>query len=482
MSQFIGREQELKTLESLLDKKSASLVVVKGRRRIGKSRLIEEFSRTHSFDAFHLIAGLSPTSETSAQSQRDAFADQLGQVFGISGIKANDWITLFLLLNEKIRNKKVLVLFDEISWMGSKDADFLGKFKNAWDMYFKKNDKLIFVLCGSVSSWIQENILGSSGFVGRISLVLNVKELPLSDCSKFWGGAAKRISSFEKFKLLAVTGGVPLYLEHINPKLSAEENITALCFRPGGLLFREFDNIFTDLFSKKSATYKTIIEGLANVPSTQEEIGKQLGLKLSGDLSKYLEDLVQAGFISRDRIWQFKTGKLSNLSRYRVCDNYSRFYLKYIYPNRHKIEQEQFQSKTLASLSNWSSMMGLQFENLVLNNRKMIFELLKIPVEDIVCDNPYFQRRTKRHQGCQIDYLIQTRFNSMYVCEMKFSQRELDVSIIKEVSEKMDRIALPKNFSCRPVLIHANGVSEEVQESDFFAKIIDFGELLTCVS
>ena len=122
--------------------------------------------------------------------------------------------------------------------------------------------------------------------------------------------------------------------------------------------------------------------------------------------------------------------------------------------------------------------MGFQFENLVLNNRQIIWDLLKIAPEDIICDNPYFQRTTKRQDGCQIDYLIQTRFNSVYICEMKFSQRELNTFIIKDIQEKIAHLALPKNFSYRPVLIHANGVSEELEGSDFFAKIIDFGDLL----
>ncbi len=123
-------------------------------------------------------------------------------------------------------------------------------------------------------------------------------------------------------------------------------------------------------------------------------------------------------------------------------------------------------------------MMGLQFEILVLNNRKMIWQSLKITPEEIVFDNPFFQRQTKRYSGCQIDYLIQTRFNTIYVCEIKFSQREISTSVIEEVQEKIGRLSLPKHFSYRPVLIHVNGVTEEVEESGYFTTIINFGEWL----
>src|SRR5260221_22523 len=83
--------------------------------------------------------------------------------------------------------------------------------------FFKKNDQLMFIICGSVSTWIEENILSSTGYLGRVSLDLTLKELPLPDCVKFWGPHASRVSAYEKLKVLAVTGGVPLYLEHIRP-------------------------------------------------------------------------------------------------------------------------------------------------------------------------------------------------------------------------------------------------------------------------
>lgn len=127
---FIGRAEELSALKRFLRKKTASLIVVKGRRRIGKSRLIEEFAKDFTFYSF---AGLAPTEETTAQSQRDEFARQLSEQTGLPEVKADDWSKLFLLLFEKIKRGRIILLFDEISWMGSEDPDFLGKIKNAWD-------------------------------------------------------------------------------------------------------------------------------------------------------------------------------------------------------------------------------------------------------------------------------------------------------------------------------------------------------------
>lgn len=186
-----------------------------------------------------------------------------------------------------------------------------------------------------------------------------------------------------------------------------------------------------------------------------------------------MEDLAAAGFVSHDFTWHLKTGLDSKLSHYRLKDNYLRFYLKYIEPNKKKIARN-----TLKLLPQWHSALGLQFENLVLSNRKTIHQSLNIDIAEIVNDNPFFQRKTKDSQGCQIDYMIQTKFGTCYLCEIKFSSQKITPSIIEEVKQKIDRLNKPKHFSIRPVLIHVNGVDEKVIETDFFSSIIDFADFL----
>lgn len=123
--------------------------------------------------------------------------------------------------------------------------------------------------------------------------------------------------------------------------------------------------------------------------------------------------------------------------------------------------------------------MGLQFENLVLNNREFIWRKLRLHPEDIVTDNPYFQRPQLRMKGCQIDYLIQTRSNVLYACEIKFSKQEIKTEIINEMKKKLSDFHLPRGFSIMPVLIHVNGVNDRVTESEYFSHTIDFTEILS---
>lgn len=195
-------------------------------------------------------------------------------------------------------------------------------------------------------------------------------------------------------------------------------------------------------------------------------------------MSEYLTTLTKSGFISRDYTWSIKSGTYSKLSHYRLKDNYSRFYLKYIQPNLVNINLGNFQNTSISELPGWNSMMALQIENLVISNRQLIHEALNIKPSEIICDNPYFQRNTSIGQGCQIDYMIQTKFNTLYLCEIKCSKNEITTNVIKEVQEKINRLHIPKHFSYRCVLIHINKVSDAVEDSQFFSHIIDFTQLL----
>ncbi|MEI6789948.1 MAG: ATP-binding protein [Myxococcaceae bacterium] len=471
MTTFIGRQHELSLLRDLLKKKSSSLVVIRGRRRIGKSRLAEEYSKL--FPKTYSFTGLPPTARITSQKQRDELSKQMEQQ-KITPQQNQDWSDCFFDLAQSCSQGPVLVILDEISWMGSKDPAFLGKLKIAWDQHFKKNPELVMILSGSNSSWIEKNILSSSGFLGRVSLRLHLQELSLSECNRFWDPDKNRIAAYEKLKILSVTGGIPRYLEEILPQKTAEDNIHRMCFTPEGFLFSEFDNIFSDLFSHKSTQYKNIVEQLTNGPLSLSEIAEKLGREKGGDLSDYLSDLCETNFVSRDFNWNIKTGKTGKLYRYRLSDNYLRFYLKHIEPNKNKILNSGYSNLPPA----WHSILGLSFENLVLNNKRLLFDLLKIKSQDIILASPYYQTQTLSRKSCQIDLLIQTKFNTLYVCEIKFEKNPIGSSIIQEVQQKIDRLALPKGFSCRSVLIHVGGVTDAVIESDYFSDIIDFTQSL----
>lgn len=469
---FFGRDQELSRLAELASKKSASLVVIKGRRRIGKSRLTDELARRlPGYTSVHFQA-LPPSAKLTPVQEREDFAQQMARQLHIPPPRADDWNTLLWTLADRTTQGRYLVILDEINWMGLGDPTFLGKLKNAWDLHFSRNPRLILILSGSMSSWIVRNILHHTGFVGRVSLDITLSELPLPLCALFWGEERHRVTPYEKLRLLAVTGGIPRYLEEINPAIPADTNIQRMCFSREGLLFNEFDNIFTDLFSRRNRTYRRLVTSLVEGPLDLNGVYHALRSVKTGKISDYAEDLVQTGLISRDHTWNLKTGDESKLSRLRLSDNYMRFYLKFIEPNRRRIER-----RTLSRLPNIDSILGLQFENLVLKNRHCVFQRLGIDPNEVIYDNPYFQRKTQRQRGCQIDYLIQTRDRTLYICEIKFS-KSVPGSVVADMAEKINRLSIPRNMSCRPVLIYAGMISPALVDSEYFTTKIDFGEFL----
>ena len=470
---FIGRKKELESLELLLKKQSSSLVVIRGRRRIGKSRLIKEFVSDKKSWSF---SGLPPTPGASKQRQLDLFSAQIAQNLSMPKIEASNWIEHFTFLGQQAKGQKIVIVLDEISWMGSADEDFLGQLKTAWDMHFSQNPNLILILCGSVSSWIEKNILKSTGFVGRISVDMVLNELSIAESCEFWGSQKNKVSTYEKFKVLSITGGIPKYLEEIIPTQSAEDNIHRLCFQSNGLLFREFDQIFSDLFSKRAQTYSNIVKTLTHAPLTLGEVCEKLDVEKSGTISRCLDDLNLAGFVHEDCTWSLSTKKESRLKKFRLKDNYLRFYLRYVELHKDRIYKSLFESKVSMHMPGWEAVMGLQFENLVINNLKNLCKLLRIDLSEVSNAGPFFQRTTKRQKGCQIDLMIQTKHNTLYICEIKFSSSEIRGRVIEDMERKIKALSAPKRFSIRPVLIHVNGISQTVKESEVFNDIVDFSD------
>ena len=145
------------------------------------------------------------------------------------------WAKAFDALAATVKGRARTVIFlDEISWMGAFDKTFPALLKEAWDLKFSRRDNLVFVVCGSVSAWLRDNILRSKAFVGRVSLSLHLEEMPMRDCRAFWGPASGRTPVRDVVDMLCVTGGIPKYLAEMRPALSTAENIRRLCFTPEG--------------------------------------------------------------------------------------------------------------------------------------------------------------------------------------------------------------------------------------------------------
>ena len=209
----------------------------------------------------------------------------------------------------------------------------------------------------------------------------------------------------------------------------------------------EFDRIFHDLFNGKGTSCKKILDSLKDGMRSLSEVRKITGFPHSGTLSSFMEHLIIAGFVQKQNLWSFKTNKPLKQSLYRISDPYMRFYLKLIEPNRNKIDLDGFINTSISNLPGFEAHIGLQLEQLLLQNRNTLMKSIGINPTDVVACGPFRQSKTSTKSGCQIDYLIQTTTKNLFVCEFKFKRRELGSGIISSMQEKIRALKVPRGFA-----------------------------------
>ena len=473
---FVGREEYLDKLDALWRKRGSSFAVVSGRRRIGKSTLVEEFAR-RSGCRFIEIAGLPPEKKMTNERQLANFCERLAHETGLPEPKADCWAKAFDALSSAVGlRERTIVFLDEISWMGRYDPGFAGFLKNAWDIQLSKKQRLVLVVAGSVSAWIHANIQHGKGFVGRISLDITLPELPANECLAFWGRKVTRVATREVLDMLAITGGVPKYLAEMDASLTADENARRMCFDPDGYLYGDFNRIFDDVFDTTVAAKKRIVTILSDGPASATELAVRLGGDPNGHISTDLKELVEAGFVSVAAGLNPQTGKPAREVRYRLKDNYTRFYLKYVLPKGLAIESGVFRYMPLERLPGWDVIMGLQFENLVLNNFPLLAREIGLVGKNVVSVAPYSRKGGKGGDGVQVDMLVQLP-RSVYVVEIKRRTR-IAASVVDEVQKKVERLALPKIKSVKTVLVYNGELDPEIEGDDFFDYLVPVERLL----
>ena len=476
---FFGREDQMEQLEALWDKRVSSLVTCRGRRRVGKSTLVEEFAR-RSGARFIKIEGVRPGDKTTAADELRAFAKQLARQTEAAKEPQEDWYSAFGVLDGQIRDKeRTVVLLDEVSWLAHGDETFADYLKIAWDNTLKKHDRLILVVCGSVSTWIRDNIIGNRAYVGRRSLDMVVPELPLRECVRFWGRSASRTDVREIIDVLSVTGGIPRYLEEINPRLSAEDNIRRLAFLPNGVLRDDFDEMFNDVITAKPRFTARVLRTLVDGPKSCAEVEKTLGIGKGGDVSKAMSILEESGFVSPECARNPETGADVRERRYRLRDNYARFYLKYIEPQKSVIDEGAFMFSSLRELEGLDAVMGLAFENLVINNYRELLSHIHLDGSLVMSAGPYRRKGTKGkngRRGCQVDLLIQTR-RALYFVEVK-RQGEIGREVIDQVDDQVRAITRPRGVSAKTALVYDGHLSPVAAADGYFDAIVPFKNLL----
>lgn len=467
MLSYIGREDEHHQFEKHLESGKAQLGILYGRRRVGKSTLLKKFIKPKTDIYFE---GLQ---KASLQKQIDHFMDQLSDQTGSMKIVANNWNDAFKALSLFIQKGKHYIVFDEFPWMASGKTELVSLLKFYWDNQWKNNPHLTLVLCGSIASFMLKHLVHSHSLHNRKTFEIKLEALPAYEAKKFFKGYR---SDFEVLKFLMIFGGIPKYLEQLDPKKSLFTNINELCFQKNCFFFNEFKTLFKEQF-KVINSYEKIVRFLSKKSSSKEELATLLKQKGGGGLTQYIENLEQADFIRNFKPAAPK-GETNRTRRIYLWDEWLKFYFTYMEPNLHLISQNTkqglFENLSAKSFENYC---GLAFEKLCLKNISSVLANLEIPLHQVKRYGPFFRqapRNKKRNKtaGLQIDILIERTGHILTLVECKFSSSPVGVSVIKEMDQKIALLKAGKTYSIEKVLIAPGGVTEDLEESGYFHKIL----------
>lgn len=455
---IIGRKSELALLNHAASKKTAKLLVLTGRRRVGKSRLIEHYGETVFKKPFYKLIGLPPQAQNRKSTELNNLAVQMADTFQTVKPQLHDWTDALYAIASYVKGGNCMLLIDEINWFGKTDDHISGSLFTLWENKLQHLPNFTLILSGSLASWIEKEFLKSTAWYGRISWEHVLQPLPLADAIKFIPATiAKRLTPLEQLRYIMVSGGIPSYLLAFDYSRSLEDNLTQSAYSPGGYFFNEYERLLNDLFRTKGKRIQDILEILAKNKSTADQIARALGTeKANGHLYANLDMMIMSGFIEQVTPWDFATSKKAQRNKqYIICDPYLRFYLKCIEPYRARII-----GGNPALCKNLDSFLGLQFEYVMRQNLSLVYQILGIKKENVAQVGSY---QTK---GLQIDLLVQTR-RYLYIVEMKFQLDELDVDVVQNIKQKLANFPTSKNQSVKTALIHVSGAKDCVSQSEY---------------
>jgi uncharacterized protein len=423
---IIGRQKEIQRLESITKNKKSEFLAVYGRRRVGKTFLIREFF-DYKFD--FQISGLA-NADTSQQlfNFDTTLRKQSNLIFETA---SRNWLTAFQRLIEHLENvshkDKKVIFFDELPWFDTQSSDFMIGFEHFWNSWASNRKDILLIVCGSAASWMINVLINNSGGLhNRITQKMKIEPFNLQETEAMLVSKNCVLERYQIMQLYMTMGGIPYYLDAIQPDLSAIQNIQQLFFEKSGLLKNEFFNLYRSLF-RKYDIYEKVVEVLSTktIGLQRGDIIKLSGISSGGTLTKILADLEESGFISS---YTSLDNKQKNIT-YRLSDFYTAFYFKFIKDGKYQGENAWINMLDNPVQRTWQ---GFTFEQICIDHVGQIKKALGI--NGIQSNNASWKGGTIE-KSAQIDLLIDRRDQVINLCECKFS---LDTFVIdKEYSEKL---------------------------------------------
>jgi uncharacterized protein len=475
---FVGRKKELEILQKVLNSDDPEMVAVIGRRRVGKTVLVRTaFSGQIDFE----ITG---TQNASTSEQLKNFAIRIRDFFGEEALigTPKNWMDAFEILMRQLDRKqkkdKLVIFFDELPWLSTHKSGFLNALGFFWNSWATQRNVVV-AICGSAAAWmISKVVYHKGGLHNRITKRIDLQPFNLYETEAF---LKSRNINFDRYQLLLLymaMGGIPHYLKELSAGKSAAQNIDEVCFSGSGLLRDEFSKLYLALF-ENADNHIVIIRALAKKWKglSRSEIAGATKLPDGGGLTDVLEELVGSGFVSA----YYSFGKKKKDMLYRLTDEYSLFYLKFIEPNRTPGKSVWLSLSQTQEFKSWS---GYAFESICIKHLPQVEKALSI--SGVYSEaSGFVHRGNADFAGLQIDLILDRKDHVINLFEMKFYHEPWLMSK-SDASELRNRVSLFRNLTktSKQVFLtavtpfglrqneHSTGlVDSEVKMDDLFAPL-----------
>lgn len=475
MSKIIARNAEIETLERLYNSNRSEFVIVYGRRRIGKTFLVNNvFADRFTFS----YVG---TRKQKPQKQLQRFAEQLKEYSGSKYAPLlKNWEDAFselkALVESQPKKKKKVIFFDEMPWIDTPRSSFVEALEYFWNAWAAQRSDILFIACGSATSWMVNKLVKNRGGLhNRITEQIYLRPFRLGECEEYLHESNCKWDRYTIMQCHMAFGGVPYYMNLLNPKQSLAQNIDRLFFAKNAPMKEEFDELFNALFAQ-AEKYIAVMKALAGTKEglLRADIIEKTGLS-GGPLSTLLDNLERCDFI--EKYAQYKSTVRNTL--YRICDPYTLFYFKFIEANNSKDEHWWTNNMHSHSVEAWE---GFSFETICMLHLDQIKR--KLGISGISTNTSTWRLiGDKESKGTQIDLVIDRSDRVINLCEMKFSETPYTMS--KSYEEQLrNRMALFKTatgthkslittmVTTYGVLpgIHSGIVQNEVLMDDLFSR------------
>ena len=417
---FINRTRELKALEGFWAEKKSQLLILYGRRRVGKTELVKHF--IHKKNGLYFLADKRTESEQLKELSSivaNHFNDELLELRPFAS-----WLEFFIYLS-KNKQKRLVLAIDEYPYLVESNTATSSVFQKGWDEYLKHANVLLILLGSSVSVMESETLIHKSPLYGRRSGQLLLNSFSFKESAKFYSHL-----SFKGFMdIYSIAGGVPLYLLEFSPDKDLKINIQEKIFTKTAFLHNEIEFLLKEEL-REPKNYFAVLRALSLGKTKFGEIINETGLE-KNILTKYLGTLEKLGFIRRELPVTERNIDKSRKGLYVIVDNFARFWFKYCYPNRSLLELGSYPRVHKQIHDHWAIFCSKTYED--------VCQELLVDLQAKIFDFEKIGRWWDKDNEIDIVAFSDSE-NKILFAEVKYSLKPVGINILEDLIEKAKRV------------------------------------------